>query len=137
MAADGISEVDHTADWALDVRGIDFADLLAQAAGGMLSLAGAVPAAGTQPGRRRVRLECPDRETLLVRWLEEILFLLESEGKVPREMHLRIGGGFRLEARLAMSAAAGRPRAIKAVTFHALQVEDHPGGVRARLVFDV
>ena len=39
----GYVELDHTADWALRVQGTDLADLLEQAAAGMLALAGAVP----------------------------------------------------------------------------------------------
>lgn len=130
-------ELDHTADWALRAQGTDLADLLAQAAGGMLSLASAVPMPGPASGVRTLTVQGADRETLLVRWLEEILFLLESESLLPREMRLRINGHFLLTARLGLAPAARPRRAIKAVTFHDLRVVETGQGLQAKLVFDV
>jgi len=133
----GFVELDHTADWALRAQGTDLADLLAQAAGGMLSLAGAIPTTGPIGGTRSLTLRAADRETLLVRWLEEVLFLLESESLVPREMRLRVEGRFLLTARLGLCPVAQVRRAIKAVTFHDLCVVDNVEGLEAKLVFDV
>ena len=133
----GFVELDHTADWALRAQGTDLADLLAQAAGGMLSLAGAIPASGPTAGARTLTLQAADRETLLVRWLEEVLYLVESESLLPREMRLKIDGRFLLAARLGLSPVAQLTRAIKAVTFHGLRVVDTDEGLEAKLVFDV
>lgn len=133
----GFVELDHTADWALRAQGTDMADLLAQAAGGMLSLAGAVPLAGPMSGVRTLTLRAADRETLLVRWLEEVLFLIESESLLPREMRLQIEGRFLLTARLGLCPVARLRRAIKAVTFHDLHVVENTEGLEAKLVFDV
>lgn len=133
----GFVELDHTADWALRAQGTDLADLLAQAAGGMLSLAGAVPVPGPMSGARTLTLQAADRETLLVRWLEEVLFLVESESLLPREMRLKIEGRFLLTARLGLWTVARLTRAIKAVTFHDLRVADTAEGLEAKLVFDV
>lgn len=133
----GFVELDHTADWALQAQGTDLADLLAQAAVGMFSLAGAVPLPGPNSGERTLTLQAADRETLLVRWLEEILFLLESESLLPREMRLEVEGRFRLRARIGVAPASRLTRAIKAVTFHDLRVVDTHEGLEAKLVFDV
>jgi len=137
VPASGYVEINHTADWALRVHGVDLADLLQQAAAGMLALAGAlpVPDATTQP--RTLRLQAADRETLLVRWLEELLFLLENQGLLPGRIQLEVGPGLQLEARLELGPVGRLSRAIKAVTFHGLHVIDTSEGVEATLVFDV
>ena len=137
VAPSGFVEIDHTADWALQVRGTDLADLLAQAAGGMLSLASALPLPGPPTGSRTLTLRSADRESLLVRWLEEILFIVESEGMQPREMRLNIQGRYHLTAVVALCPTASLARSIKAVTFHDLRVADTGNGLEAKLVFDV
>jgi SHS2 domain-containing protein len=137
VAPSGFVEIDHTADWALRAHGTDLADLLAQAAGGMLSLAGAVPLPGPPASSRTLTLRSADRESLLVRWLEELLFIVESEGMQPREMRLNVQGRFHLRAVVGLSPTATLTRSIKAVTFHDLRVTDTGDGLEAKLVFDV
>jgi hypothetical protein len=46
MASSGFVDLDHTADWAIRVRGVDLVDLFLQAAAGLLSLANPTPAPG-------------------------------------------------------------------------------------------
>jgi len=137
VPSSGYVEIDHTADWALRVHGVDLADLLQQAAAGMLALAGAVPVpdAGTQT--RTLQLQAADRETLLVRWLEEVLFLLEGHSLLPSRIQLEITPGLELDAHLELSPVGRLSRAIKAVTFHGLHVIDTSEGLEATLVFDV
>ena len=59
-------EVDHTADWALRVRGGDLRALFENAARGMISLIGGEAVAGAHEIERRIDLSAPDLETLLV-----------------------------------------------------------------------
>jgi len=72
-------EVEHTADRALYVWGARPPDLFAGAARGMYGLMAdldeLVPIEW-----REVRLQAGDRETLLVDWLNELLFLTDTEG---------------------------------------------------------
>src|SRR4051812_45021225 len=53
---------------------------------------------------RLVRLSAPDLEALLVRWINELVFLIQDNGFVPVSVALRIweatDGGFSLKARL-------------------------------------
>ena len=137
VPSSGYVEIDHTADWALRVHGMDLADLLQQAAAGMLALVGALPVPDATAQTRTLRLQAADRETLLVRWLEEVLFLVESQGLLPNRIHLEVGPGLQLEARLELGRVGRLVRAIKAVTFHDLHVIDTSDGLEATLVFDV
>ncbi len=137
VPSSGYVEIDHTADWAMLVHGVDLADLLQQAAAGMLALAGALPVPDASVRTRTLRLQAADRETLLVRWLEEVLFLLESHSLLPSRIQLEIRPELKLEARLELSPVGRLSRAIKAVTFHGLRVIDTSEGLEATLVFDV
>jgi SHS2 domain-containing protein len=137
MASSGFVELDHTADWAIRVRGADLADLFLQAAAGLLSLANPTPAPGHASSHVRLRLMAADRETLLVRWLEELHFLLETQHLIPRSIRLRVSPGLRLIADLLVGDAYSPGRSIKAVTFHGLHVSETAGGLEATVVFDV
>lgn len=136
MAADGFEETDHTADWALRVRGSDLAALCAQAARGMLSLAGAEPGP-RRAGETPVDIRGRDAEDVLVRWLEEVLFRLEMESLVPTEYRLESDGKTRLKGTVGLAALARLEKAIKAVTFHGLKVRETPAGLETTIVFDV
>jgi len=137
VPSSGFVDLDHTADWAIRVRGADLPDLFAQAAAGMLSLANPSPLPGRSGSHRQVRLQANDRETLLVRWLEELHFMLESQRQVPRHLQLSISPGLELSADLILGPVEAPGRAIKAVTFHALQVLETANGLEATVVFDV
>jgi SHS2 domain-containing protein len=129
-------EVEHTADWALRARGGDLASLMVNAARGMLSLMQVVPA----PGPRRwtsLTLQAGDPAALLVRWLEELLFRVETRGVAFTDFHVALPDSQTLQATVEETGIASMGRGIKAVTYHGLQVESTPAGVQATIVFDV
>ena len=72
-------ETEHTADLALRVRGEDLPALFRHAALGMLSLLGGRIQPGQSAFRQSFRLQAPDWETLLVDWLNELLYLIEEK----------------------------------------------------------
>jgi len=103
----------------------------------MLSLANPSPVPDSPGSQKRIRLQAADRESLLVRWLEELHFLLETGRQAPRWIHLSISGEFQLVADLSVGPVEAPGRAIKAVTFHGLQVAETASGLEATIVFDV
>jgi len=132
----GFEEVDHTADWALRARGRDLADLCRQAAEGMIRLTGAE--VGSEPTSIwEPDIRAADAESLLVRWLEEILFRMESQRLAVREMDLSTEAGPRLRGRVALGPLLHLGKAIKAVTYHGLKVQCDGSGCEATIVFDV
>jgi SHS2 domain-containing protein len=137
VPSSGFVDLDHTADWAIRVYGVDLPDLFGQAAAGMLSLANPSPLPDHPGSHRQVRLQSGDRETLLVRWLEELHFLLEAQGQIPRRIRLRISPDLKLVADLEVGPVETPGRAIKAVTFHGLHVAETADGLEATVVFDV
>jgi SHS2 domain-containing protein len=129
-------EVEHTADYAMHVRGDNLASLLRNAALGMLHLSGAIPAED-RGQRRKIELEAPDTETLLVVWLEELLFRMETYGVTYPEIDIQTLEGKRLTAEVQEMPLASVAKHIKAVTFHNLSIRSTSEGLETTIVFDV
>ena len=71
-------EVEHTADLALKVHGHSLEEIFANAACGLFSLMADLD--NLSPSvNHEVHLGAPDRESLLVDWLNELLYLHEVE----------------------------------------------------------
>ncbi len=84
---------------------------------------------------RSVEAEAPDRAALLAAWLEELVFLAETEGFVPERAEIALRPGVvsaRIEGR-----RGDPPHVVKAVTYHDLEFSPGGGGWRARMVLDV
>lgn len=135
---------DHTADVALEVRGATLEALFAAAARGLLALVLERPPRRGGADREPLALEAVTLEGLLVAWLDELLHLLQEEGRVPvgARPSLEEGPrGWRLRAEVAtvpLDPPRHRPRAeVKATTHHGLAVRWRRGGWTATVVFDV
>lgn len=135
VAASGHRELEHTADWELEVWAPDMSTLLAEAARGMYGLMGVVLTDGPRL-RRRIELEAGDREALLVGFLGELLYVGESEDMGFDSFHISIDGG-RVTGELEGASIRSRAKEIKAVTFHRLEIRDSNRGLETRIVFDV
>ncbi len=139
MIEAGYREVEHTADWALEIWAPTLEALLHQAAEGMYVLAGA----RQQPGARLTRkvvFSSPDTESLLVDFLEELLYLMTEEGLVFDAFDLRVARlpeGFHLDAMLTGAPLMALKKEIKAVTWHNLVVRCGQRGWETMVVFDV
>lgn len=131
-------EVEHTADWALRVRGRDLRELLVNAARGMSRLL--VSDLDTIPTEmeRRFELDAFDAESLLVEWLSELAYWAEVEMLVFCEFDLRQVRANHLDAVVRGGHAPDLQKHIKAVTYHNLEiVETEDGSLEATVVFDV
>ncbi len=131
----GHREVEHTADWELEVWAEGLGGLLSEAARGMYELMG-VEISDSDRRPLRLELECEDREQLLVAFLNELLHLLDSESLAFDGFLLKVDDS-RLDARLEGGAVTSRGKEIKAVTFHRLAVRDTGSRFETRIVFDV
>lgn len=129
--------VEHTADWALRVRGSDFAGLLLSAAWGMNSLLVADLAAVRPVQEHKLELAAFDRESMLVEWLSELAYLAERDGFVACNFRLDEVSPERLAAHLRGETVPALQKHIKAVTYHNLEVRETAAGLEATIVFDV
>lgn len=131
-------EVEHTADWALQVWAPTREALFVEAAKGMYALAGATPSdARAGPLVRLIELSGGDYEALLVAWLQELLYDLEAEGNVYTEFRIQTLTPTHLQAEVIGASIGQVTKAIKAVTYHNLDIRDMAEGFEVAIVFDV
>ncbi len=131
----GYREVEHTADWEMEVWATNLTGLLEQAASGMYALAGV----RLQPEprlKRSISLQAGDPESLLVSFLSELLYHLEQEGIGFDQFQITLDG-FNLQAELSGAPMAAISKEIKAVTYHRLTVRQVGDELRVNIVFDV
>jgi SHS2 domain-containing protein len=136
----GFEIFEVTADKGIRAWGRDLPEVFANAARGLWSLI-------VEPGAVRplqafpVRAEGSDRETLLVAWLNELLYLYEVERVVLAEFAVT-----RLDEASLEATVRGEPvdrtrhpmvGHVKAVTYHLLHVRPAGAGWEAQVVVDV
>ena len=130
-------EIEHTADWAFRIRGRTLAELFLNAAQAVCWPRGVAPEFEPSVGCE-IEVEVVDRETLLVNWLNELLYLQETGGEAYNRFTIGEISDQRLRARV-----EGRPRQpsdanpIKAVTFHDLRITEGMDGFEVTVVVDV
>jgi SHS2 domain-containing protein len=128
-------EIEHTADLALRVYGQDMRELFANAAHGMFALMAEPPKETTC--EREVSLEATDYESLLVDWLNELIYLHEVEGKTYYQFNIETLSSTKLKAHMTGGPTKSKTKAIKAATFHDLKINETANGFVATIVFDV
>jgi len=132
----GFREHAHTADWELEVWAPDLPGLLEQSARGMHALSGMRLQCGILQ-IRSITLHGEDAESLLVRFLTELLWLEQEEGLGFDDFSIVVDSQHNLHAELRGSAIANLDKEIKAVTYHNLAVQTTNQGLRVTIVFDV
>ena len=136
MEEQEFEEIEHTADWALRIQGENLEGLFYNAAVGMLQLAGIEPRAGPTR-KRRIELQASDSESLLVAWLEELLFVIEMEEVTFSKFDLTVEDNNHLTAMVQESPIGNIKKHIKAVTYHNLKITQVEDGLEVTVVFDV
>ncbi|MGC9395677.1 MAG: archease [Anaerolineae bacterium] len=128
-------EVEHTADLALHLWADDLPDLFATAARGMFSLFLKVDDAAPVE-TTTLTLAALDVESLLIDWLNELLYLVEVQGVAYTAFEFGELTSTALMATLRGGPVAAYVAYIKAATFHDLTVVARPGGYETEIVFD-
>ena len=129
-------ELDHTADWKIRVWGKDYADLFRNAALAMYAMMGRTIRTGAHIARE-VEVEAVDYPSLLVAWLNELLFLSEVNEEVYNDVEILDISPERVRARVRGFVGKTELSKIKAATYHDLEIRETDRGVEATVVFDV
>jgi SHS2 domain-containing protein len=129
-------EIEHTADWAFRAHGRDLAQLFAYAARGMFELQSGAGSGETSVARG-VAVSGVDRETLLVNWLNELLYLQETQHETYSRFEVLEISDMHLRALVHGRPSPAEGKLIKAVTFHDLEVRRSEDGWEAAIVVDV
>ena len=139
-----IEMLDHTADVGFELRTSTLEELFDEARRALLMVIFEhPPEEGDEEGE--IQLSAPDLETLLVRWLNELTYLVQDAGFVPAGAEIRIqrrdGASLSLEARIAgvplLLEEFGWQGEIKSATFHGLEIANDDEGWHARVILDV
>ncbi len=130
-------EIEHTADLSIRVWGSDLAELFANAAYGLAHQLADDPDSISPAVECQVELEAYDVETLLVDWLDELLYLGEQEALVFTEFDVAEVTRHRLRATVRGGPPTEYRSAVKATTFHELAVVQVDEGYKTTIVFDV
>jgi SHS2 domain-containing protein len=131
---------DHTADVGIHAFGRTLPELFIHAAQGMESLVVA-PEQVRESVSRKIAVEGHDVVSLLIAWLNELIFLFDTEYLLFRTFEINAFTETSLRGN-----ASGEPydmqrhdlsSAIKAVTWHEAAVEPTGDGYKARIIFDI
>ena len=133
----------HTADLGVEIEAASLDALFADAVAAFSDAITEVDQVAERVARP-LSAEAPELPDLLLAWLEELLYLFETEGLIFRRAEARVDhreGAWRAageaygepwdEARLPLKVL------IKAITYHQLEVTRTAQGFRARVIFDI
>jgi SHS2 domain-containing protein len=132
--------LDHTADIGIVAYGASLKEAFENAALGMFSVMAQLETI-REVEERRVEVTAEDPEALLVAWLSELLYLVDTEGLLFRRFQIGEFNDRHLQAS-AWGESIDPDRhslgvGIKAVTRHMLAIERDDGGYRVRVIFDI
>lgn len=132
----GFREQAHTADWEIEVWAPTLPILIEQAARGMYALSGMELQIGPAQ-ERSIALNADDAESLLVKFLTELLWVEQDEHLGFDDFSITVDENYNLRADLRGSVITKLDKEIKAVTYHNLVVQTTPQGLSVNIVFDV
>jgi SHS2 domain-containing protein len=132
--------IDHTGDMGIQVYGESLSLLFQHAAEGLSHIITA-PEKIREKESRPISLRADAIEELLVNWLNELIFLFETDGFLFRRFEVLDLGEYFIEA-LAFGEILEEGhhsilRTVKATTYHQLHVTRGKAGWEARIIFDL
>lgn len=132
--------LEHPADVGIEAYGNSLEELFENAAYGLFSLI-SVPEGIGMGQRLHVTLDSIDLENLLVRWLNELLYLYDGENFLTAKTDVRSVSQTSLEGFIFGETYNSKKHElkldVKAITYHQLQIENISGSWKARFFVDV
>lgn len=131
--------VDHTADVGIRAYGVNINQAFANAARALFSLITELDDV-EEFLHRDIELTAPDEESLLVEWLNELIYLFDTENIVFKRFDVTKLTNRQLKARSygekVDSSKHRLKTGVKAATYHMLKV-DNDNGYRIQVLFDI
>jgi SHS2 domain-containing protein len=131
--------VDHTADVGIRAYGISINQAFANAAKALFSLITELDNID-EVLHRDIELVAPDQESLLVEWLNELIYLFDAENIIFKRFDITQLNSTRLKARgygeKVDSSKHKLKIGVKAATYHMLKV-DKTNGCQVQVLFDI
>ena len=131
-------ELAHTSEIGLRAHAAALDDLFGCLARAMIALTGAEADEDAELLTLEVDVSAVDVESLLVDWLNEVLYLHEVAGVVPERVTVQAITPTAIEATVEGRQGRGlSDLQIKAVTYHQLSVAEQDGEWKAEVFFDI
>ncbi len=131
--------INHTADVGIIAYGVDMNEAFANAAKGLFSLITELDDV-EEVTHRDIELTAPDQESLLVGWLNELIYLFDAEQMLFKRFDIARLSRTHLKARSyghkVDSAKHKLKIGVKAATYHMLKI-DKDNGCKAQVLFDI
>jgi SHS2 domain-containing protein len=131
--------IDHTADVGILAYGKDLKQAFANAARGMFSL---ITELKTVRGvlQREIAVNAANQESLLVAWLNELIYLFDTDNFLGKRFEITELDNTHLKAEV-YGEKVDRSRhhlkiGIKATTYHMLQIKQN-NGYQIQVLFDI
>ena len=132
--------LDHTADIAVRIYGKTLPEIFINAARAMFEVL-AERREGAHGPRIAIGISLTGntQEELLIRWLNELLFLYATKELVFFDYQIHQASIDGLEATVTGESTADYiiNTEIKAATYHQLEIQQTPDGLQAEIIFDV
>jgi SHS2 domain-containing protein len=133
-----VEELGHTSEIGLRARAPSLTDLFRCLAGAMIGLTGVEAEQEADLVYLEVELTAGDLESLLVDWLNEVLYLYEVSGLVPDDVEVDEISPHSIQATVRGRRSRQIPDLqIKAVTYHQLWICQDKGQWKAEVFFDI
>jgi SHS2 domain-containing protein len=133
-----VEELGHTSEIGLRARAPSLADLFSCLVRAMIALSGVAPAHNAERAYFEIEVAAVDLESLLVDWLNEVLYLHEVYGIVPDAVEVEEITPQLIQATIRGTHSQQAPDLqIKAVTYHQLWVGQENQQWKAEVFFDI
>ena len=133
--------LEHTADVCVECRGETFAALLQSATDALyaITLSNVQSGAEAYAVEKNLSLKANSRDEALVRWLQELIFLLETEGFVAGKVIFSYAEAEGVEAVVIgyQCRSDERTEEVKSATYHGLNVTQDSDGFVVQIIFDL
>ncbi len=131
--------LEHTADVGIIAYGSDMKKAFANAAKGLFSLITELDDV-EEVTYRDIELTAPDQESLLVGWLNELIYLFDAENILFKRFAITQLNHTQLKARgYGQAVDSSRHKlkmGVKAATYHMLKIEKNNGS-QVQVLFDI
>ncbi len=131
--------IDHTADVGIIAYGADMSEAFANAAKALFSLITELDDVA-EVEHRDIELTAPDQESLLVEWLNELIYLFDAEQIIFKRFDIAQLNDTHLKARSygykVENSKHKLKMGVKAATYHMLKIDKSNGG-KAQVLFDI
>lgn len=133
----GFEYIPHRGEVGLRLCGATVGDVLREAALGLSGLLLPKWRGDGPDSAREITLDAPDRGTLLVDWLNELLFLADRDRWAPTRLEIHQASDHHVRATAYGPVLPEAPTLVKAATWHRLRFDRKDGGYEAEVLLDV